>query len=314
MKRLESAYYTLRSPDSYGSAAGLQRQVDASRSSVRDFLSKQDAYTLHRDVVRRFPRRKTIALSINDLWQADLVDLSSLSRANSGFRYLLTTIDVFSKYARVAALKTKSASEVTTAFDHLIQHTACKLLQTDKGTEFRNSMFQKLLRDNNIRHYTSENDDIKCAVVERFHRTLLSKLYRYFEHRNTTRYIDILQDLVASYNDTYHSSIKMAPSAVDVHNESDVRHSLYSPTVNVSVRRLRRLRNKATFAVGDLVRISSAKRLFKKGYQKGWTLELFTVSRVLVTRPVTYGLTDLNGEPLLGTFYARELQKVIKDA
>jgi hypothetical protein len=189
-----------------------------------------------------------------------------------------------------------------------------QLLQTDKGTEFLNATFRKVLRENgNIRHYTSENDDIKAAVVERLQRTILSKLYRYFTHKNTTRYVDVIQDLIASYNDTYHSSIKMPPSAVDAHNESDVRHELYSPSTNISVRKILKSKKKASFAVGDAVRISSAKRAFSKGYRDKWTKELFRVSRIHQTRPITYSLTDYEGdEPIYGKFYSDELQKVIK--
>ena len=116
----------------------------------------------------KFPRRKTYAKGINELWQADLVDLSSLANSNDSYRYLLTYIDVFSNVARVEPLKSKSAASLTRAFEKMIIGSKCKLLQTDKGTEFLNSSFQKLLKDYKICHYTSENDEIKATVVERF--------------------------------------------------------------------------------------------------------------------------------------------------
>jgi transposase InsO family protein len=170
---MDAVYYTPSRADSYGSHRGLYRQSGKSAKEVNDFLTKQDAYTLHRDVRRRFRRRKTLALGINDLWQADLVDLSSLSRQNDGYRFLLMCIDVFSKYARLVPLKNKSASTVSNAFEEMIRENKPNLLQTDKGTEFLNSTFQKLLSANGIKHYTSENDDIKCAIVERWNRTIL---------------------------------------------------------------------------------------------------------------------------------------------
>jgi len=80
---MEQLYYTPTLPDSFGSLAGLKRQTGSEKDIVK-FLSEQDAYTLHKNVTRRFPRRKTLAFGIDDLWQADLVDLSSLSRANDG--------------------------------------------------------------------------------------------------------------------------------------------------------------------------------------------------------------------------------------
>ena len=180
-------YYDLKRADSYGSAAGLKRQSKLNK--VNDFLMKQDAYTLHRNLKRRFKRRKTYVPGIDHLWQMDLVDLSSLSRYNDGYRYLLTCIDVFSKYGRVATLKSKTGVAVRDAFESMIQDTKPLYVQTDKGTEFLNTNLQKLLSDNDIKHYTSQNEDIKCAVVERWNRTLMTKLHRYFTHKNTLHYL-----------------------------------------------------------------------------------------------------------------------------
>jgi len=52
-------------------------------------------------------------------------------------------------------------------------------------------------------------------------------MYRYFTHANTRRYVDVLDDLVHSYNNTYNRSIGMAPAEVGPHNEDVVRARLY---------------------------------------------------------------------------------------
>jgi transposase InsO family protein len=303
---LESVYYVPAKPGSFGSMNTLKRQFPKrTKKDISKFLSEQDAYTLHRDVVRKFPRRKTLAFAINDLWQADLVDLSSIMRYNNGYRYLFTAIDVLSKYGRVAMLRTKNAATVTEAFKHMIGEIKPYLLQTDKGTEFLNTQFQKMLADAGIRHYTSENDDIKASIVERWHRTLLAKLYRYFTYKNTYRYVDVLQDIVSSYNATYHSTIKMAPVEVTKHNECGIRDALMLKTAPKS---------SPKFKVGDAIRISFTKlRIPAKGYRDKWTEEVFKVVKIVDTRPVTYAIADYNGEELKGKFYEQELQKVIKD-
>jgi len=97
------------------------------------------------------------------------------------------------------------------------------MVQSDKGTEFVNSTFQSMLRRRGIKFYTSENEDIKAAVVERFNRTLKEKMYRYFTSKHTRRYTDILQYLVYAYNHTHHRSIGMAPADVTADNEDVVR-------------------------------------------------------------------------------------------
>ena len=175
---MEQAYYNPSHPDSFGSAAGVLRQTKSNFNDVKQFLSNQDAYTLHADVRRRFPRRKTLAFGKDDLWQADLIDLSSLSSTNDGFRYLLTAIDILSKKARAVPLKNKTADAVVAGFREFFKQEKPKHLQTDKGTEFLNTKLQKFLIDENVKHYTSQNEDTKCAVVDRWHRTILAKVYR----------------------------------------------------------------------------------------------------------------------------------------
>jgi hypothetical protein len=125
-------------------------------------------------------------------------------------------------------LKNKSGNTLTKAFSSLINERKPNYHQTDKETEFLNSAFQKLLSDNNIKFYTSENEDIKCALVERWHRTLKSKMWRYFTHKSTLRYLDVLDDIVTSYNNSFHRSIKMAPSEVNAQNEAKVSQRLYT--------------------------------------------------------------------------------------
>ena len=67
---------------------------------------------------------------------------------------------------------------------------------------------------------------------------------------------------------------------------------------------------KPTFKIGDTVRISKYKRkTFDKGYTPNWTEEVFVISEIQPTDPITYKIKDLNGEEIGGTFYGEELQK-----
>ena len=108
-------------------------------------MLKQDAYTLHKPVRKHFKRRITFTTGIDDLWQADLVDLSSISKYNDAYKFLLTVIDVFSKVAWAVPLKNKSGQTLTEAFSKLFQERKPAHLQTDKGTEFLNGSVQKLI-------------------------------------------------------------------------------------------------------------------------------------------------------------------------
>lgn len=289
-----------------GSFSGVRTFCEENKinaKSARKWLHTQDAYTLHKPVIRRFVRRKTISKGIDDIWQLDLVDVSSLSKYNDTNRYLLTCIDVFSRFARAVPVKNKLGKTITTAFATMLNNGRIpNMIQTDKGSEFLNGTFQTFLRDNDISFYTSENDDIKASLVERWHRTIKGKMFRYFTYRNTMRYVDVLQDLIDSYNDTRHSALNMAPSAVTVKHEQSLRQKLYKTT----------WQKKWLFQKGDRVRISSAKRAFRKGYLPGWSEEIFTVTLRHRTVPVTYSIEDYSKETIKGRFYEPELQIVNK--
>ena len=177
------------------------------------------------------------------------------------------------------------------------------MLQTDKGTEFLNSTVQALFAQHDIKHYTSENEDIKAAVVERFNRTLKNKMWRYFTYAKTQKYIDVLDEMIESYNNTYHRSIGMAPNQVTQDNMQTVTERLY-PVKRKPI---------CKFDVGDKVRMSKGKHVFKRGYMQGWTDEIFTVRERYPTDPATYGVTDYDGEDIKGAFYEQELQKVVKE-
>ena len=100
-------------------------------------------------------------------------------------------------------------------------------LQTDKGSEFFNRPLQRLLKEYGVHHFATHNEETKASVVERFNRSLKTRMWRYFTKKQTIRYVDALQDFVRSYNDSYHRSMGMAPSAVNGANQETVWQRLY---------------------------------------------------------------------------------------
>ena len=299
--RLRKTYYDVKQPGNLGGVAALARATKQKKEDVRNWLSFEDTYTLHKPVRRKFLRRRIIVGGIDHQWQADLIDLQKLKKDNEGYVFLLTCVDVFSKYAWVVPLKDKSGKSLVKAFQHIFDERKPLKLQMDKGT--KNRLVQKLLRDLDVDFFTTENEEIKASVVERFNRTLKERLWRYFTKTNSTRYLDVLPDLVRAYNHTFHRSIARAPVEVSQKNQEDVWHRLYGGGGGGSDKR-------AKLKVGDRVRISKTRRVFKKGYLPSWTRELFTVHTVLRTSPVTYTIKDDHDEVLKGTFYEQELQKV----
>ena len=179
---MEQLYYDTSSPASFGGVHNLAKYSKTPKSGVRHWLSSQDAYTLHKPVRSKFPRRKTFVVSINYLFQIDLADVTKLEMYNDRNRFLLTCIDCLSRYAFAIPVRNKTALEVKNAFARILDMSPYGLppvyVQSDKGREFLNSLFLSYLKENNIKHYTSENSQVKCALVERWNRMLKSRMWR----------------------------------------------------------------------------------------------------------------------------------------
>ena len=185
--KLHRHYYDHKCVGSYGGVAALRRVVPAERD-VERWLSTQDAYTLHKPVRRHFKRRCVVVGGPNQQWQADLVDMSRLKAANDGTTFLLTVIDVFSKRAWCIPLKSKSAASLVAAFRRLlndVNNNRPTTLQTDKGSEFLNRPLQRLLKEYGVHHFTTHNEETKASVVERFNRSLKTRMWRYFTKKQT---------------------------------------------------------------------------------------------------------------------------------
>ena len=103
-----------------------------SRKRVAEWLSEQDAYTLHKPARRHFKRRCVFVGGPRQQWQADLVDLSNLKKDNDGMTFLLTVIDVFSKVAWCVPMKNKSAASLVAALDSTFKkagHRRCRQIK-----------------------------------------------------------------------------------------------------------------------------------------------------------------------------------------
>jgi hypothetical protein len=225
--------------------------------------------------------------------------MSSYAKFNNGVKYLLTVIDVFSKYGWIMPLKQKTGEATANALKQIFDLSGRKpkKLWVDKGKEFYNKNVKSL-----VEIYSTENEEKSC-VIERWNRTIKEKMFKYFTANSTNKYIDILDALVDKYNNTVHSSIKMTPDkASKKESENKVFRNLYK---HISTSKYRAPK----FSIGDKVRITKKKQIFDKSYTPRWTSEIFTVSKVLYTDPPTYRITDNNNEEILGSFYEKELQK-----
>ena len=105
----------------------------------------------------------------------------------------------------------------------------------------------------------------------------------------------VSKKIVNKYSNTVHRTIKLKP--IHVTSDSYAEYNEDSSEKNPKLK------------TGDRDRISKYKNIFAKGYTQNWLKEVFVVSKIKDTVPLTYAISDLNGEPITGTFYEKELQK-----
>ena len=284
---------------------GVDKFVAGLKASeaAKDFLKGERAYTLHKTARRNYPRRKVIVKKHGIQFQADLVDLTYLSKQNKGHKYILNIIDVFSRYAYAFAQKTKNGPETAKNFEKfLLDHpNTIESLQTDRDRCFLSRPFQAVLKKHNIKLFHSFTE-LKASIVERFNQTLLNRLARYRTATGSQKWLAVLPVLVNTYNNTRHSALGMAPAKVSDRNYEHVFNKIHEAK---SVPQMQK-----KYKVGDHVRISRLKHIFAKGYAPRWTEQIYQIHKVLQGNPTVYKLIDWQKEPIEGVFYKEELQIV----
>lgn len=229
-KKLQKVYYTIKgNPASLsGNPSVLATAAKVSKKEAEKWLKSQPTHTLHRAARKKYPTRKYYVNNIDEQWQADLCDVQDLAKYNDGHRYILTVIDILSRYGWAIPLKNKSANIVKEAFIKIFNkdNRIPQRIQTDQGKEFENKDVQKLMSDYRIELF-SVKSAYKAAIVERWNRTLKNQLWKYFTAKNTFRWLDILPALVDNYNHRIHRTIQMKPANVTIENAMDVWNTLY---------------------------------------------------------------------------------------
>ena len=135
----------------------------------------------------------------------------------------------------------------------------------------------------------------KCIAAERFIRMIKNKIFKVMTVVSKNVYFDVLDNIVNKYNNTVNRSIKT--KLIDVISDSYAECNEDSNEKD------------PIFKVGDCARISKYKSIFAKGYTPNWSKEVFIVSKIKNTVLWTYVISDLNGEPIIGIFFGKELQK-----
>ena len=276
-------------------------------TKIQKWLQGVDTYSLHKQPKLPKPRNPTFAYYKRYQFQIDLIELSSLSHANDDFKYLLSAIDIFTRFAFVEPLKNKTAQEFMSGFKSIMNRAGKfpKRILADKGGEIKNRIFRDYCKQNNILLLHSENFN-HAPYIERFNRTLKNIMFRFMTHYETDRYIDALSSLVYSYNNRRHRMIGMTPAQAEKPGQASAIRSRQEKYY-AKVKRI-----KPKFSIGTAVRISKFKNHFDRGFTQQFQEEIYKIKSISTRLPIpTYELQTLDeDETLIGSFYANELTKV----
>lgn len=286
---------------------------------------KQYVAEIFKPAKKHMPAYRHVYASFPDaIWSIDLafLDKDAMPPAeNDGNSIIMTCIDIYSRYATAVPMRDKSAEEFLASFRNCISKMHRGLpkerkqilpgkIWADQEAALYSDTMKEFLAENDVGVYSTAHG----AIIERFNRTLKRWLNMAMVEHATTRWVDLIDDVVGTYNTRVHRTLKKTPREVYIAN---VRPEEVSPFVPPSL-------SKPLLEVGDRVRVNRNifnidTTLARPGFGKGkfekegwdWSTEVFTVREVLANdvEPAAYRIRDANGEDMDGLFYEKQLQK-----
>ena len=296
-------------PYSFG---GKNRLVEyVGKKKAEEITSKSDIYTRFKQ--HRKPKKYSPIYVYNrrELFQSDVVFFKNkdMVEANNGYKYLFTTIDVFTKMAWVYPLKANTCKNIMECFKDILEKCGRKpkRLNTDRGSEMICTRFEEYLKEKKIHHYLAYTLR-KCPVVERFNLTIQQLLYRIMAKNNTLCWVKFIDQAMKIYLNRKHRTIGMSPiEGYKKENENDIR-DLYLE----KYKKINKVKRNPKFKVGDTVRIWKERHQFHRGYMEDFTREFFIIAKVLRNLPFPrYNIKEYNDSEIIGTFFEDELVRYI---
>ena len=235
---------------------------------------------------RNYVTNKTDVYHIDDIWSLDILDLKDYGPENNrGSRYVLVIIDNFSKFGWTVLLNVKNCQTIKDCFEKvlIISKRSPKLIETDRGKEFYNNIFQSFLKNNNIKLY-SRNTHLGVVFAESFKESIRDLLKKLVFERGDGNWIDILSTITKQFNNRIHSSTMLTPIQASLKkNECYVYQSLLDKRKKITPK----------FHINDLVRAVDLKRTFSKGDTTNWSDKLYKIIEIINDTIPTYHIDNL---------------------
>jgi hypothetical protein len=284
--------YVGRSPPKYHPRTGFvgfekfwkrTEHLGLQKSDVKDWYDKQNI----NQIFKKFNFKSNIPFNVHQPGRiaCDLIDLTLYSRKNSGYRFILSCIDMMSRFAWAFPIKKKSPDEILT---HLVK-LPLEILTVDAGREFMGSV-KRYCKENNIKIYLAnprDNTKGRTALVEGFNFSLQRILFKVMKSSSTfenihqrLRWVDDLDSVVANYNDDKEFGRQFAKDKPIIDN----------------------------LKIGDNVRILKKRDIYHKGVRNSdWSDEVFSI---FMRDGAKYKLLNSDFEIVELSYLPRQLLKV----
>ena len=280
---------------------------------ITNALIGDESYTTTRKITKRFRRPKVIAPFKNYMWDVDTAFMSEYNTENVPYIGFVVMIDIHSRYLYTCLIKNVSANEIINCFKRVITKDNHPVyIRSDMGSEYIAKATHKFLNAQQIKIFHTKNST-KSNYAERVILTIKRKLAKYMIYYNTHVWNTALESATKSYNNTFHSGIKMKPSEVKHIHRKHIWAEMYEnpylkntlkPPYNINFR----------FKVNDVVAISKWRSSFHRGWYANFTNELFIIVERFKKQGIPhYILKDYKNRKIDGIFYQEELQKSLID-
>ena len=206
-------------------------------------------------------------------------------------------------------LSKKNAQTIKDSFEKIIISSKRKpnLIESDRGKEFYNIIFQSFLNNNNIKLY-SRNSSYGAVFAERFNRTIRDLLKKIVFEQGDAKWVDILPIITKQYNNRIHTSTKLSPKDASLKkNEGFVYKNILDKRKKVTPK----------FQIDNLVRTADLKKTFSKGDTTNWSYKLYKIAEIISDTIRSYKIDNLKeryNESLLKKteLTLKEIDNVIK--
>lgn len=281
--------FGLKGVDAFRTKLLTEKKINIRREQLLEILKQISASELF-EKPKKSTGNSITERCIGCGYQIDLMDMSTLATRNKNFHWILTCVDVKSRYAWAVPVKRKTAALVSEAISKILKEKVPQRITTDNGSEFLNFKVKELFDKHKIEHSTNEpGDHSTMGLIERFNRTLRNLINRNFERIGKLVWVNDLNELVENYNTSYHRTIKTTPKKV-WKGEKESKQKIH--------------REQMTFLAGDTVRKIIKRKIFEKGVGQNWSKSTY---EVVERDGFKYRIKNKHGDVLKSKFRENEL-------